>query len=100
MQQEQDIALFLEAYAGSKAAKLAELEGMQLASRPSNRAGLDPAALAALEQQVRMLCCVSSALKALRVLVRDSTGGSQGPITACPKEQCSQLQGYLSLCLS
>ena len=52
MQQEHDIASFLEAYPGNKAAKLAELEGMQLASRPSNRAGMDPAALAALEQQV------------------------------------------------
>lgn len=47
------MAAFLEAFPSSKAARLAELEGMQLASRASNRAGLDPATLAAMEAQVR-----------------------------------------------
>lgn len=53
VQQEQDMAAFLEAFPSSRAARLAELEGMQLASRASNRAGLDPATLAAMEAQVR-----------------------------------------------
>ena len=67
-QQEQDIAAFLEAFPSNKAARLAELEGMQLASRASNRAGLDAAALSALEQQVgpaRLHHCLYTRLQTL-----------------------------------
>ena len=66
LQQELDMAAFLEAFPGNKAGRQAELEGMQLASRASNRAGLDAAALAAMEEQVRSVntcvyllqCCI------------------------------------------
>ena len=87
----------MEAYAGSKAAKLAELEGMQLASRPSNRAGLDPAALAALEQQVGMCSCMEAALRDLHILANMSTAGCQGVMTACQEEAVLMVSGLSTL---
>lgn len=56
----------MEAFPGNKAGRQAEVEGMQLASRASNRADHDAAALAAMEEQVRSVntcvyllqCCI------------------------------------------